>query len=82
MSTVGKSQSCMVSELPMLQKGLYWEEMVSVWDLVNVPKGVLNIPKIYNNDFEFDLSKMTEVQLWVPATPMTTTAAIPLPRSF
>lgn len=42
------------------QKAACWEEMVSVWDLVPVPKNVLTIPKLFQGEFEFDMSKMTE----------------------
>eukprot|EP01046_Picozoa_sp_COSAG06_P003882 COSAG06_NODE_155_length_21876_cov_22.287643_15_plen_143_part_00 len=36
--------------------------MVSVWDLVPVPRGVLNIPKLYSMKLEFDMSNMSEAE--------------------
>jgi hypothetical protein len=38
----------------------YWEEMVSLWDMVPVPQDVLSIPKVVQQKLEFDLSKLTE----------------------
>ena len=37
----------------------YWEEMVSQWDMVPVPQGVLAIPKVVQQTLEFDLSKVS-----------------------
>ena len=38
----------------------YWEEMVSMWDMVPVPEDVLQIPQVVQQKLEFDLSKLTE----------------------
>ena len=67
-SIATKEETCHVSyenfrtAVDQEAKAAAWEEMVSVWDLVPIPKGVLDIPKIYQSEFEFDVSKMTEVE--------------------
>ena len=38
----------------------YWEEMVSLWDMVPVPDDVLEIPDVVQQKLEFDLSKLSE----------------------
>ena len=37
----------------------YWEEMVSMWDMVPVPEAVLTIPEVVQQKLEFDLSKLS-----------------------
>ncbi len=67
-SIATKEESCHVSYEAFRtahnqeDKAACWEEMVSVWDLVPVPKGVLTIPKLFQGEFEFDMSKMTETE--------------------
>lgn len=63
-----KEETCHVSyenfrtAVDQEEKAVAWEEMVSVWDLVPVPRGVLDIPKIFNQAFEHDMSNMTELE--------------------
>jgi hypothetical protein len=63
-----KQETCHVSyeqfrtAVDQEEKAVAWEEMVSVWDLVPTPKGVLDIPKIYSMAFEHDVSEMTELE--------------------
>ena len=38
----------------------YWEEMISMWDLVPVPEGVLEIPQVVQQKLVFDLSRLSE----------------------
>jgi hypothetical protein len=38
----------------------YWEQMVSLWDMVPVPDNVLNIPVVVQQKLEFDLSKLDD----------------------
>jgi hypothetical protein len=38
----------------------YWEEMISMWDLVPVPEDVLEIPQVVQQKLEFDLSRLSE----------------------
>lgn len=67
-SIATKEESCHVSYEAFRtahnqeEKAACWEEMVSVWDLVPVPKHVLTIPKLFQGEFEFDMSKMTETE--------------------
>ena len=38
----------------------YWEEMVSLWDMVPVPEGVLEIPQVVQQKLVFDLSRLSD----------------------
>lgn len=41
----------------------YWEEMVSLWDMVPVPENILEIPVVVHQALEFDVSMLSDAEL-------------------